>query len=149
MVPAGTTPVTTGTTNPKEPIIMKRTLIALAAGLAVTGGVFASAASLGGVESANLGSSATVVASCDTDGVTVDYSTAYDSASGTYLVNTVTVDGISDSCKGESIEVSLKDTDGRSTTSTTRTAVTGTKQSIPVDGFAGESVDSAAVFIGS
>ena len=82
-------------------------------------------------------------------GVTVDYSTAYDSASGTYLVNTVTVDGISDSCKGESIEVSLKDTDGRNTTSTTRTAVTGTKQSIPVDGFAGESVDSAAVFIGS
>ena len=61
---------------------------ARAAGLAVTGGVFASAASLGGVESANLGSSATVVASCDTDGVTVDYSTAYDSASGTYLVNT-------------------------------------------------------------
>lgn len=128
---------------------MKRTLIALTAGLAVTGGVLASAASLGGVDSASLGSSATVVASCDTDGVTIDYSSAYDSASGTYLVDAVTVDGIADACKGESIEVSLKDRDGKTTTSTTRTAVTGSKQTIAVDGFAGESVDSAAVLIGN
>jgi hypothetical protein len=128
---------------------MKRTLIAIAAGIAVTGGVFASAASLGGVESTSLGSSATVVASCDTDGVTLDYTTAYDSASGTYLVDTVTVDGISDTCKGESIEVSLKNADGKDTTTTTRTTVTGKRQSIEVAGFAGESVDSAAVLIQS
>ena len=128
---------------------MKRTIIALTAGLAVTGGVFASAASLGGVESSNLGSSATVVASCDTDGVAVDYSTAYDAATGTYLVNSVTVDKISDACKGQLIEVSLKDTDGKVTTSTQRTEVTGTRQTIEVTGFAGESVDSAAVLIES
>jgi len=128
---------------------MKRTLIAITAGLAITGGVFASAASLGGVTSTNLGSSATVVASCDTDGVDIDYTTAYDSASGTYLVNTVTVDGIDASCKGEQIEVSLKNADGSSRTTTRRTAVTGTTQAIPVDNFAGESVDSAAVLIGN
>ena len=128
---------------------MKRTLIAITAGLAVTGGVFASAASLGGVTSTNLGSSATVVASCDTDGVSVDYATAYDAASGTYLVKTVTVDGIDASCKGEQIEVSLKDTDGRATTTTARTAVTGSTQTLEVDDFAGESVDSAAVLIES
>lgn len=128
---------------------MKRTVLALVAGLAVTGGIFASAASLGGVTSSNLGSSATVVASCDTDGVSVDYTTAYDVTSGTYLVNTVTVGEIDPSCKGEQIEVSLKDRDGKATTTTTRTAVTGTKQSISVEGFAGESVDSAAVLIGN
>ncbi len=128
---------------------MKRTLIALTAGLAVTGGVFASAASLGGVTSTNLGSSATVVASCDTDGVKLDYTTAYDAASGTYLVNSVTVDGIDAFCKGEQIEVSLKNSDGKATTTTTRTAVTGSTQTIAVAGFAGESVDSAAVLIGN
>lgn len=128
---------------------MKRTLIAVVAGIAVTGGVFASAASLGGVTSTNLGSSATVVASCDTDGVDLDYSTSYDTASGTYLVNSVTVSKIDDSCKGEQIEVSLKSADGRASTTTKRTGVTGTEQVIAVDDFAGESVDSAAVLIGN
>jgi hypothetical protein len=128
---------------------MKRSLIAVIAGIAVTGGVFASAASLGGVTSTNLGSSATVVASCDTDGVGLDYSTSYDTASGTYLVNSVTVSDIDASCKGEQIEVSLKSADGRASTTTTRTAVTGTEQVIEVADFAGESVDSAAILIGN
>lgn len=128
---------------------MKRTLVAVIAGIAVTAGVFASAASLGGVTSTNLGSSATVVASCDTDGVDLDYSTSYDTASGTYLVNSVTVSDIDPSCKGEQIEVSLKSADGRASTTTNRTAVTGTEQVIAVEDFAGESVDSAAVLIGN
>lgn len=128
---------------------MKRTLIALAAGIAVTGGVFASAASLGGVQSTSLGSSATVVASCDTDGVALDYSTAYNAESGTYVVNSVTVDKIADACKGQMIEVSLKNDKGDTTTTTARTEVTGSRQAIEVKGFAGESVDSAAVLIQS
>jgi hypothetical protein len=127
---------------------MKRTLIAGIAGLAVAGGVFASAATLGGVDSNNLGSSATVVASCDTDGVTLDYTTTYDAASGIYRVNAVNLDGVNDTCKGQDIEVSLKKADGTSTT-TERTAVTGTSQTIAVADFPGESVDSAAVLIGS
>lgn len=128
---------------------MKRTLIALAAGIAVTGGVFASAASLGGVQSTSLGSSATVVASCDTDGVALDYSTAYNAESGTYVVNSVTVDNINDACKGQVIEVSLENDKGDTTTTTARTEVTGSRQVIEVNGFAGESVDSAAVLIQS
>ena len=87
---------------------MKRTLFAGIAGLAVAGGVFASAASLGGVDSKALGSSATVVASCDTDGVALDYSTGWDARSGTYQVKAVKIDGIADTCKGQAIEVSLK-----------------------------------------
>jgi hypothetical protein len=149
MVPVSTTADDHSEHEPKDTNIMKRTLIALTAGLAVTGGVFASAASLGGVDSTNLGSSATVVASCDTDGVKLDYTTAYDVSTGTYLVSSVTVDGIADSCAGQPIEVSLKDADGKATATTRREAVKGTSQTIAVDGFAGESVDHAAVLIGN
>jgi type 1 fimbria pilin len=127
---------------------MKRSLIAGAAGLAIAGGVFASAASLGGVNSTNLGSSATVVASCDTNGVDVDYTTTYDSAAGRYEVSAVRLAGINEDCAGEFVEVSLKKADGTSTT-TARTPVTGTSQTIAVDDFPGESVDAAAVFIGT
>jgi spore coat protein U-like protein len=149
MVPVSTTADDHSEHEPKDTNIMKRTLIAITAGLAVTGGVFASAASLGGVESNSLGSSATVVASCDTDGVKLDYATSYDVASGTYLVTSVTVDGISDKCVGQPIEVSLKAADGKSSATTSREAVKGTSQTIAVDGFAGESVDHAAVLIGN
>ena len=61
---------------------MKRTLIALVAGLVVFGGVIASASSLGGVSSRALGSGASVVASCDTDGVALAYTTAFDASLG-------------------------------------------------------------------
>jgi hypothetical protein len=81
--------------------------------------------------------------------VDLDYSTAYDAESGTYLVNSVTVDKIADSCKGQLIEVSLKDARGGATTTTQRTEVTGATQVIEVKNFAGESVDSAAVLIES
>ena len=128
---------------------MKRTIVAGIAGLAIAGGVFASAASLGGVSSANLGSSATVVASCDTDGVKLDYSTAYDASTGAYHVNEIKLDGIADTCKGQSIEVSLKNADGKVSTTTARTPVTGTSQTIAVEHFQGESVDSTAVLIGN
>jgi len=128
---------------------MKRTLMAVIAGLAISGGVFASAASLGGVSSTNLGSSATVVASCDTDGVNLDYSTAYDAATGEYHVNEVKLDGIANTCKGQAIEVSLKNADGKVSTTTARTPVTGTSQTIKVEHFKGESVDSSAVLIGN
>lgn len=127
---------------------MKRSLVAGVAGLAIAGGVFASAASLGGVQSTNLGSSATVVASCDTDGVAIDYTTKYDPAAGIYRVEEVKLGSIAPDCKGEAVEVSLKQADGTSVT-TERTAVTGTEQTIPVAGFPGESVESAAVLIGN
>ena len=128
---------------------MKRTALACIAGLAIAGGVFASAASLGGVSSANVGTSATVVASCDTDGVKLDYGTAYDASTGQYHVNEVKVDGIGDACKGQNIEVSLKNADGKVSTTTARTPVEGTSMGLKVEHFSGESVDSAAVLIGS
>ena len=127
---------------------MKRTIVAAIAGLAIAGGVFASAASLGGVSSSNIGASTTVVASCDTDGVKLDYKTGWDAESGTYLVRAVSIDGISEQCKGQNIEVSLRAEGGKSVT-TERRPVEGTSMGIEVPAFPGEAVTSAAVLIGN
>lgn len=127
---------------------MKRTLIALVAGLVVFGGVIASASSLGGVSSRALGSGASVVASCDTDGVALAYTTAFDGATGTYRVSAVTVSGIAAACSGQQIEVGLRNTAGTASVSTTRTTVTGTSQSLTVSPtFDAAAVDSASVLI--
>jgi hypothetical protein len=127
---------------------MKRTLIALVAGLVVFGGVIASASSLGGVSSRALGSGASVVASCDTDGVALAYTTAFDVASGTYRVSAVTVSGISAACSGQQIEVGLRNTAGTSSVSTTRTTVSGTSQTLSVSPtYDAAAVDSASVLI--
>jgi hypothetical protein len=90
---------------------MKRAAIAIGAGLAVTAGVIAaSAASLGGLGSANLGAAATVVASCDTDGVNIGYTTAYEAgAPGDYVVTGVTVSSVNAACDGQNISVTLSD----------------------------------------
>lgn len=127
---------------------MQRTLIALVAGLLVFGGVIASASSLGGVSSRALGSGASVVASCDTDGVTLAYTTAFDAASGTHRVSAVTVSGIAAACSGQQIEVGLRNAAGTSSVTTSRTTVSGTSQSLPITPtYDAAAVDSASVLI--
>ena len=91
---------------------MKRTLIALGAGLTVFAGVFAMAASLGGITSSRVGADNTAVASCDTDGVTTAYATAWDATDKRYEVSSVTVGGVNDACDGHTLAVSLTDTSG-------------------------------------
>jgi hypothetical protein len=127
---------------------VQRTLIALVAGLVVFGGVIASASSLGGVSSRALGSGASVVASCDTDGVAVAYTTAFDAASGTYRVSAVTVSGIAAACSGQQIEVGLRNSAGTSSVSTARTTVSGTSQTLSVSPtYDAAAVDSTSVLI--
>ena len=91
---------------------MKRTLIAVTAGLAVFASVFAMAASLGGITGSTVGADNTTVASCDTDGVTTSYATSWDATDKRYEVTTVTVAAVSDVCDGKSLSVSLTDTTG-------------------------------------
>lgn len=90
----------------------KRTLIAIVAGLAVFGGVFAMAASLGGVTSNKLGADNVAVASCDTDGVSSAYNTAWDATDKRYEVTGVVVSGVNDACDGQNLSVSLTDSSG-------------------------------------
>lgn len=90
----------------------KRVLIAVLAALIVFAGVLAMAASLGGITSATVGADDTVVASCDTDGVTAGYTTAWDATDERYEVTAVTIGGVSDTCDGQTMSVSLTDSSG-------------------------------------
>ena len=90
----------------------KRVLLAMLAGLMVFAGVFALAASLGGITSDKVGADNTTVASCDTDGVSTSYATAWDATDKRYEVTSVTVSGVNDACDGQTLNVSLTDSTG-------------------------------------
>ncbi|GAA1791629.1 hypothetical protein GCM10009795_041660 [Nocardioides hankookensis] len=87
----------------------KQLLLALGAGGAVTAAVVASAATLGTVNSTDLGAGVNVVASCDDDDISVDYTTEYSSDTGSYTVASVTLSDVDVACAGQSIDVTLAD----------------------------------------
>jgi hypothetical protein len=118
-----------------------------ASGLVLFGAVAASAASLGGLTSTNLGANDTVVASCDTDGVTINYTNSYDATSGKYKVASVTIGGIAATCEDQTLAVTLKGSSGTSLGAVSTTVV-GTSETLSVSGtVAAESVIGAAVVI--
>jgi hypothetical protein len=90
----------------------KRALLAILVGLLVFAGVFALAASLGGVTSTGVGADNTVVASCDVDGVAASHSVAWDATDERYEVSSVTVSGVNDACDGQTLGVTLTDAGG-------------------------------------
>lgn len=85
----------------------KKLALGITAGIAAFGAVTASASSLGGVTATDLGTSASVVASCDTDGVGVTYTTAY--SAGQYRVSEVKLSGIASTCAGKNVTATLFD----------------------------------------
>ena len=77
-------------------------------GLTLFGTALGSAASLGGITAQGLGAEDAIVASCDSDGVTTSYTTAYNATgSAGYKVASVTVGGLDNNCDGDTIEVRL------------------------------------------
>lgn len=86
---------------------MKRILIAAGAGVAAVSAVTASAASLGGVTASSLGADSAIVASCDTDGIGVDYAVTY--SAGVYKVTDVKLSGVNAACNSLKYSVSLAD----------------------------------------
>ncbi|HLY95422.1 MAG TPA: hypothetical protein VKP14_11310 [Gaiellaceae bacterium] len=105
---------------------MKRILIAVVAGLVVFGGTFAFADGLGGVATGAVGDSATVVASCDTDGVTANFGAPnWDATNKRYGVSTLNVASINAACSGDIIKVTLKDSSGSSLGEATGTVAAG------------------------
>jgi hypothetical protein len=87
----------------------KRTLIAVLAAMVVFGSVYAFAASLTSVTTAKVGAGNSAVASCDTDGVSTSYTSAWDATDKRYEISSVTVSGISDTCDGQTANVSVND----------------------------------------
>jgi hypothetical protein len=92
----------------------RRIILAVLAGVTASAMAFAMAASLGGITSGQLGADSAAIASCDTDGVTTSYTTAYDSTDQRYEVSSVTVAGVNDACDGKTMKVTLSATGGGS-----------------------------------
>ena len=90
----------------------RRTIAGILAGLTVFGGVFAMAASLGGITSGSVGADDAAVASCDTDGVSTTYASSWDATDKRYEVTSVTVSGIHNDCDTKTLSVSLTDASG-------------------------------------
>jgi len=83
----------------------------------------ASAASLGGVaNSADLGAETKAVAGCDTDGITVDFTTSYNPATAEYDLAAVEI-GDLDGCDTQAIGVEAYDSTGGSLGSSSGTVV--------------------------
>ena len=87
----------------------RKRAVALLAAIFAVGALSASAATLGGISSRNVQSGDVLVATCDTDGVEINYDTQYESASDVFEVATVTVSGIADTCESNNIEIALVD----------------------------------------
>jgi hypothetical protein len=89
---------------------MKRLIVALLVGGAVFGTVFAAAASLGGITSASLGADSAAVTSCDTDGVSVAFTTRVQDnppIGPGFQVHEVVISGLNSACNGKYALVSL------------------------------------------
>lgn len=87
---------------------MKRAVTALLAGGAVFAGATAFAASLT-VNGNNLGAGTSpTIAACDTDGVSVAYTIAWDATDNRYEVATAKVTGIDAACATEKVQLTLQ-----------------------------------------
>ena len=103
----------------------KRIALAVIVTATLLGVVAASAASLGGITSGNLGADTGVVASCDTDGVTLAYTNSYDATLGRYQTTSVSVSGINTACNTKAISLTLKDASNVSLASGSGTVAAG------------------------
>jgi len=119
--------------------IPRKVALAVLASISVAGMAGASAASLGGLTSGAVGSDDATVASCDTDGIAVSYTTSYTATAQKYQVTAVNFGGVNSNCSGKAASVSLRNgtTQLGSATSATIT-VSGTNTfsltlSAPVD----------------
>ncbi len=89
--------------------VSKRMTIALLAGVSISGVAGASAATLGGLTSGSLGSDDSIVAACDSDGITIGYTTAYSAAAQKYQVTVVNFTAVDADCNAKAASVSLRD----------------------------------------
>lgn len=123
----------------------RRILLAVPVAVLAFALVAGMAASLGGVTSTGLGADDTVVASCDTDGVTTDFTTAYTTtpAAG-FEVGDVTVAGIADACDGDTMTVTLTGAGNAALGEVTQAVPVGAAFTNMLD-FSGEDVLAEAV----
>ena len=86
-------------------------MFARALGIVGVGGVLASAASLN-IANSTLGAGTTVIASCDTNGVSLVYTNTYVPSAGRYNTSAVTVNGLNNVCDTKRLDITLKQNTG-------------------------------------
>ena len=125
--------------------------VALAAGVLVAGVVGASAAGLGGLSSARLGMDDQTVASCDSDGISLGYTTSFDAVDQRYEVTAANFTGVNAACDGQNASITLRNgATVLNTTTASAITVAGSAFSITLSTpVAAESVTSASVLIAS
>ncbi len=134
---------------------MRKKSVAVLAGLAIAGAVGASAASLGGLNSDDLGADTGDVASCDTNGIDVGYDTSFDGTTGEYVVTSINLSDINAACEGQTFDLTLLGDDGAGDPTVLLQTETGTiaqvsgAQSIDTtgDGLTAESITGLAMSI--
>ena len=123
---------------------MTRWIAAGLSGLVAFGAVWAAAAQLT-VNSTTLGAGTTVVASCDTDGVDVSFTSSWDSVNKRFKVGSVVVTNIANACRGKTMTVELQDTSQVSLSEDSGTVATGTSNVNTTTVTMATSVDASAV----
>lgn len=88
---------------------LRRKMLAVLAGLLVFGLVSAAAATLGGLTVRSLGAESEVVASCDNDGIAVDWGITLQGVE--YVVDSVELSDVAAACDGLNVEVTVFDGD--------------------------------------
>ena len=110
-------------------VLRRKPILSLVVGGVLFSSAFAFAASLT-VGTNSLGAGNAAVGSCDTDGVTTSYTTAYDAALPGYKIATVTVGGIdATACANRALRVDLANASNASIGSGTATIAAA---SVPV-----------------
>jgi hypothetical protein len=104
---------------------MKRLWLALLFGTCAYAVAFASAATIGTVTDAGVGSGTAVVASCDTNGVSTAYVYAYSASTPGYNVTNVNVTNIDTNCNTKAISVTVAKSDGTTPASGSGTVSSG------------------------
>ncbi len=122
----------------------KRPFAALIVAATVFTTVYAAAASLD-VTASNLGAGTGDVATCDSDGVSTDYTVTYSATAAAYAIATVTVSGIATpDCDGRAVKVTLIGTGDASLAEKTATLSTPVDDPTEFD-FSASNVDASDV----
>jgi len=127
---------------------MRKKLTAIVLAVLAFSMIAASAASLGGITTSELGAETDVVAGCDPDGIAVDFTVAYSAADGEYMTSTVDITEIdTPNCDGQEISVTLTDSAGADIGAATHTLLAGQTSWSPAISASAAAVEGIAVVI--
>lgn len=125
---------------------MRKKLTAIVLAVLAFSMIAASAASLGGITTADLGADTALIAACDADGIAADFTVSF--SGGEYQTNTVVISGIDATCLGQEISVTLLDGTGTSLGSAAPSVVGGATHSAAITASANAVAEIAVVIEG-